>query len=1104
MHFSIHILTDRLIKNYYNTLKFNLLYVFIVLGTPIFAQAYNKVAGPVSIHYSNKVSAVTLFKELDRQTGFKFYYDNTIEKVILENISYNRTPLSKVLSDLNRSGFNFSVNSKSVAVNYRKPEDAKVKKPQPGRITGKVIDDKGEYLPGANIKIIELNKTTISSVDGSYQFSVPSGNYTIEVSYISFQTKRISDVEVRDGKVTSLNIVLNPANNALQEVTVRSSFKKESVAGLYAQQKNAASVTDGISAEQIARTPDNNVGAVLRRVSGLTVLDNKYVVVRGLTERYNQSLIDGLTLPNTDLNRRNFSFDIVPTELVSSVVVNKTATPDVPAEFVGGQVMVNTLAIPTSNFMTISVGAGYNDRATGKNFLSAGGRGKSDYFGFDDGGRKLPDNLVSWSLAPGQDDPRVEANTNGFRTGYAGAIEQSKRFNSESFKPYKYTATPHQNYRIVLGRLYDLDQDKGIKMGFIAGLTYRNTQQANGFKSARERGGEIDLNDPENATFGDAYIFNTTLGGVLNAGLQTRRFKLNIKNIYTRIFNEDFYTSKGINSDAQRNNLNFSDPVFTTILQHKIEGEHSLGEKGLKIDWSGGYTNLDQQHNDTRKFTYFTLDNTFGTYYQRPNVTTLAAVVGNYVWDYRLWTAIKEHDLNWALNLSYPFQFLNDKSLVKAGYSGWYKKRSQDIYFAKIYAKRDQHSFTELYETLLSPQKVGYGLNQAYYYLDGDNGGLFNADSKYHAAYLMLDQHFFANKLRLVYGVRAENFNLANRQEKEIRRRQLLQLQNPDAIINQEEPILTGEKNWNFLPSVNAIFSLSEKTNIRAAYAKTMIRPDFRETATFAFPDPFLQASVSGGNISSTKIQNVDLRFEYYPSPGEILSVSGFYKYLERPVELVNLDPASSTLILTYQNQHSAKNTGIEMEFRKSLDLISPGLANFNVFGNAAYIWSEIKTISKIANPAYPEDPDNQPSKIEVVQDFKRPLIGQSPYIVNAGLAYQSKYAGATLSFNRSGYRSYIVALSPASTEFQRARTLIDLQLSGKLFKQKAEIKFNIANVLNTRDEFYINASSWEGDFGNGFTRTKGTDNYEAEHGDRLRYSTTYGRTYSLVFTYNF
>lgn len=1110
MHFSTHILTDSLIKNFHKTLKFNLLYLFIVLGSPLFAQAYSTITSPVSIQFNYKVSAVTLFKELDKQTGYKFYYDNTIEKVLLENISYSKTPLSKVLNDLNRSGFSFSINNKSVAVNYTKPQEVWTKKIQPGRIAGKIVDDKGESLPGASIKLLERNKVVSSSVDGTYSFNVEPGNYTIEVSYISFQSKRIADIIVKDGQLVKLDVVLKTATSSLNEVVVKSSFKKESVAGLYAQQKNAASVTDGISSEQIARTPDNNVGAVLKRVSGITTLDNKYVVVRGLTERYNQALVDGITMPNTDLNRRNFSFDVVPVELVSGIVVNKTATPDVSAEFVGGQVTVNTLSIPTQNFTTISIGGGGNTQSTGKDFLSAGTRKGSDYFGFDNGARKKPDNLVFYSLANQQDDPRIEAtDANGFKTGYAGAIEQGKKFNPGGFHLYKYKTAPNQNYRFTMGRLYDINEKKELKIGFVAGVTYRNTQQINTFQSARGLAVTPDYyNSPDTAGYGTAYQFNTNLGAVLNGGIQGKKFKINVRNLYTRTFNEDFYVGYSRDEGSGRKqNTNFADPVFSNINQHKIDAEHSIGNKGLKIDWSLGYTGLNQEHKDTRKFSYYALNNTFGDkpYYQEPNVTTTGTVVGNYVWDYRFWTAIKEHDYNWALNISYPFNFLNDKSLIKAGYTGWDKKRTQDIALAKIYAQRGATGFSDTYETLLAPERIGYGLSQMYYYLDNESGGgIFDAESKYHAAYLMLDQRFF-QKLRLVYGLRAENFNLANRQEEEIRRRRLQQEQYPDVIINQEKPILTGEKNWNFLPSLNITYSLSSKMNLRAAYAKTMIRPDFRETSTFGFPDPLLQATIRGGNLSSTKIQNIDLRYEFYPSAGEILSVSGFYKYLDRPVELVNLSPGSSILTLTYQNQHSAKNYGIEMEFRKSLNVISPSLANFNVFGNAAYIWSEIKTIVKTNNPAYdPNNPDKAPEKIEVIQPLKRPLIGQSPYIINAGLGYQDKFLGGTLSFNRSGYRSYIISANPAETEFQRARSLLDLQLSGRVLKQKGEIKLNISNLLNTADQYYNNANSWEGGYTEGFTRVKGTDNYEAENQDRMRYQMKYGRSYNLSFTYNF
>jgi hypothetical protein len=278
-----------------------------------------------------------------------------------------------------------------------------------------------------------------------------------------------------------------------------------------------------------------------------------------------------------------------------------------------------------------------------------------------------------------------------------------------------------------------------------------------------------------------------------------------------------------------------------------------------------------------------------------------------------------------------------------------------------------------------------------------------------------------------------------------------------------------------------------------------------------------MQATIQGGNISSTKIENYDLRLEYYPSPGEILSISGFYKYIDRPVELEHINQnASGVRTLKFKNQHSAENLGVEVELRKSFNFISESLANLTVFGNAAYIWSEVKTLSRIRNPNWDAtDPikKNNPIEIDVIEDYKRPLIGQSPYIINAGLSYQSNFVGATASLNRSGYRSYFMSNSPITTEFQRARTLVDLQLRLKILKQKAEITLNVANLLNTSDEFYQNLKEWQPrGYPDPFNkneklpplRIKGTDNYEPENGDRLRYRTTYGRTYNLAFTYTF
>ncbi|HAT92423.1 MAG TPA: TonB-dependent receptor, partial [Sphingobacterium sp.] len=273
-----------------------------------------------------------------------------------------------------------------------------VEKPvqQNGYISGKVIDDRGQPLANASIKLIGTNKSTQSGIDGSYLLNAEPGTYILEVSYLSYQTQRIEGVKIQSGQRTGLNIAMKTQVNALETAVVNVSFKKASVAGLYAAQKNAASVTDGISAEQIARTPDNDMGQVLKRVTGLTTVNNRNVIVRGMSDRYNQAMLDGVVIPSTSQNRRDFSFDIIPTEMVSSVVVNKTATPDVSAEFSGGQVSVNTLDIPEKNFTTIQYGIGGNSRTTGKDFYRLGERKASEFFGFNHSSSKQPEGILPW------------------------------------------------------------------------------------------------------------------------------------------------------------------------------------------------------------------------------------------------------------------------------------------------------------------------------------------------------------------------------------------------------------------------------------------------------------------------------------------------------------------------------------------------------------------------------------------------------------------------------------------------------------------------------------------------------------------------------------
>lgn len=1044
-------------------LFFYVLAVFFTLqSSSVSAQSkvvYNAQNSTVADALSN-FSEKNKLKIIYSKEDLKNY---TIKQISCSGITAEQC-LERILEGI---PFEYTIKGEIITIRKNEPKGASKKK---GKVTGKIVDEYGLSLPGANILVEGTTTVTQTNMDGNFILSLDEGTYILEVSYISFQTKLISDVIVKAGELTKLDVLLKAASSSLKEVVVKSSFKKEAIAGLYVQQKNAAGITDGISAEQIAKTPDNNMGQVLKRISGVSTVDNRYVVVRGLTERYNQGMIDGIVLPSTDMNRRNFSFDVIPAEMVSNVVVNKTATPDVSAEFAGGQVSINTLDIPLKNFLTVAVGTGFNNNTLGKTFIQAGERGKYDFLGFDDGKRKLPSGIQSWGNGPVPDY----------------AVTQSKLFSPDAFKLQRSTGGLNQNYRLSVGQVYELKNNQ--KLGFIGGISLRNNQETNEFIDVR--GMQYYNNYPEQRLAlidtvygrrnGQIYKYNTSLGAQLNIGIQGENYKIGFKNLFSQIFNNKFYTSTGSVSEVgvlneTRTKRNLQDPEITNVLQNKLEGEHNLSASGLKLTWMGASTTVKQELKDRIKFAYRLTGVENGVeYFQSPVVTIPGENDPDF--DYRLFTSTMEKNYNWAANLSQPFNFLGDKSLVKIGYNGTSKKRSLDATKLKILTEdRNFENFSRPYEDIMTPENMGTGLNQAYYFADGNNGQQFDGKSKFHAGYVMLDQRFL-KKLRLVYGIRAEKYDLNNRQ------------------LNYKP---TGEKNTVFLPSVNFTYSLTPKMNLRFSFAKTIIRPDFRETSVFRFYDPYLNADIVGADVKSTKIKNFDVRYEWYPSAGEIISVSGFYKTFDKPLELVAGTDGFQSRIYRFQNQKDAANYGLEVELRKSLGFIADQqwLRNLSIFGNGALIKSKINTLNYVKDT------------IAIESKEKRSLYGQSPYVVNGGITYNNINYGLTLSYNRSGRRTYTISSNPSLTEYENGRNQVDLQLFCRLMKQKLELKMNIGNLLNTESFYYINGNGYKdneypaSDPKHVFLPNNGTDKYEKDFDD-VRYRIKYGVNYSLTLTY--
>lgn len=1075
------------IKEYFKNLNWRPLLVitvlFCLLWTNGMAVALSQVIKERGI--SLKITAVSIpeaLSTLEEKAGCSINYNKSIFNINSKvSIEVKNMELAQVLQKMlagTRVTFKFA--DQQTILLYKLPDPLK-----PGRISGKILDEKGETLPGATIRVIENGTGTQASVDGAYILNINPGTYTLEISYLSYQTQRITGVTVTEGKNTPLDISMKPTNSSLNEVVITASYRKASVEGLLARQKNASEISNGISAEQIARTPDRNIGESLKRISGVSTIDNKFVIVRGIGERYNSAMLDGVILPSTEAQTRNFSFDLIPSNLVDNVVVSKTVTPDMNASFGGGLIQINTKDIPNENFLSFTAGTSYNDQSTGKDFLSHK-RGKYDYFGFDDGRRYYPEGLQHTSLT-------TEPNTGLTDAEYQKKVDdQSKRFKNDNFTLYKYKAAPSQNYQFTIGQLYSLDTTGKNKLGFTSALSYRNIQSINQFDQQR-RG---DWNFNANNT-GASYDFNTTLGALLNVGLQLGNNRFSFRNTYTHLYDNTLVRTIGYDSNNGTDDITkgllanriqeVDDPTFTDLLQNKLGGQHQLGK--VKIEWNAARTSIDRKEKDLSIATQRPLQvgNDYQYFYYTsrvgdPQINPTSR--HNY--------HNQEKNYSWNIDAIVPLSVAKINNSVKAGYFGVLKKATFDWQIASLVSSgqlADSLNYIPISE-MINPANFGangYNYLITPYFLDAYEG-----KSITQAGYLMLDSRLM-EKLRLVWGIRAEYYKYT-------------EIKNGSNVPGTEFK-LPADKAWQWLPSANLTYSPTSRINIRAAVSSSVIRPELMDNSQFFKYNPNLGALFGNQGLTSTRINSYDIKTEWFPGAGEIISAGAFYKKFDKPTELTFI-LVNGNINYYLQNADQAQVYGLEFEARKNFGFISQNkfLRNLTVYSNLTLQKSNVVASYRIVNP------DTEVGgNITVNVKQKRTMYGQSPYLINVGLQYTGNHFGFNVLYNKSGYKTYIVSSLLDQIEYEKPREQIDAQISYKFFQNKFEIKVNAANLLNSASTFFVNTGSYEanpdekgdGDQSDAKRLKPGFTN-KYEEGDQIRYRQKFGRTYSTSLTYNF
>ncbi len=881
---------------------------------------------------------------------------------------------------------------------------------QSAKLTGTVVDGStGETMPGDQILVEGTSLTTLTNFDGLYSLSLAPGTYTIVVKSFGFSNKAITGVVVRAGSETSLNITMELSKGeSLDEVTITASAVRENVNALFIQQKSLSSVSDGISSETIRRTPDRNTGDVLKRVSGASIQDNKFAIVRGLSDRYNAAYLNGAPLPSTESDRKAFAFDVFPAALLDNLVIVKTASAELPGEFAGGVIQVNTKSFPGKAFHEFSFSTGYNSLTTFKNRLDYQGS-STDWLGLDNGARALPKGMPTSNQM--------------FLMSSAERVEVANKFQNDWGLQNK-MFLPSVSMQYSGGGSKELGTTK--RLGFIYALTYNqnnqyNTTQRQSWQNEVGMPGtslmESDLND-------DNYIVNTLAGALANltysAGPNTT---IGWKNLYSITSQDRVLMRNGTRQpiDAPNQVIRQSARWFTNnqIVSSQLNGSHYFESFKGKFQWLGAYSGISRSVPNLRNTLYYGDTDVADTAW-RAGITSTS--VGPDYSGSRFYGLNLEGITSGQATFEMPVDFIKIglRNNLKLGAGAQYRDRSytarQFGYVLANFMSFDQSLLNQPIDGIFGNGNMnattGFSMREG---TKSSDSYLANAMLGY--GFVQFDTRIM-EKTRINWGVRAENFE-----------------QNLYSKTDNNDTVQVESTKLDFLPSVNFIYSVNDAQNLRLSYSRTLNRPEFRELAPFAFYD-FQTRYVVTGNPSLVRstIDNFDARYEWYPGKGQVLSVTGFYKNFTNPIEQATREDVVTEY--TYVNVPKAVDYGLELEGRLLLSTLFGAAdhavwSKLTVFANYALIRSRVTLNSATAT------------------DSVRPLQGQSPYVINAGIQYQNEESGTTISaaFNQVGDRIFIVGSSQEPSVWEKGRAVLDLSFNQEVNK-KLSLKLTARDLL--------------------------------------------------------
>lgn len=920
---------------------------------------------------------------------------------------------------------------------------------QKGTIRGQVLDgENAEPLFSANAVIKGTMIGTTTDFDGFYEIQIEPGTYQLEISFIGMSSILISDVVVKAGDVTVINPVsLQPAANELAEVVVTSEAVRNSEAALVTVKRKSTNLVDGVSAAKLRKTGDSDAGDAAKRVTGVSVEGGKYVYVRGLGDRYTKTMLNGVDIPGLDPDKNSIQIDIFPTNLISNLTVLKSGLAELPADFTGGVVNIETQEFPTKKLLDVSVGVGFNPSMHyNSNYISYEG-GATDFLGFDDGTRAIPRADGSGPLPFFDDAGAVDFNQNFSST--LGA-EQTTGFNDYSLG-------------LSMGNQYSLES--GNKLGYIFSVTYDNSRV---FYDDIEFGEWQRDRDPDDfqlieattqtGRLSEQNVLLGALGGLTYKTLLSKyKFTaMHLQNGTSRAAQLNIVANDQAAqvSDyvAYSNNLEYNQRGLTNFL---LAGEHYIDGGDWEINWKVSPTLSSLSDPDIRK-TAFSIDRGDSTF--DPGEGGLPS---------RIWRSLNEINMVSKVDVIRAHDLFGDKAKFKFGVSHVYKYRDYAIYRYNLNERTSTQTGDIQYSgdpnAVLTDANL-YQYNDAVgqylglYYnpelLDGQTNPNEYQSNVQNFGFYVSEEMKPTERLKAVVGLRAELF-----QQRHTGRDQVA-AQNPNDPSGKSldnEMVLDA---LDLFPSANLIYALNDDMNLRGSYYRSIARPSFKELSFAQILDPVSNRTFNGGlfayndwngELVSTRINNFDLRWEYFMEGADIVSVSAFYKSFDSPIELVRIPVA----LRDFQPRNVGNGTliGAEFELRKNLSFISESLKSLAFSGNFTYTYSRIDMTDAEYNARKTYQKEGE------TIERTRQMAGQAPYIVNAGFSYDNTDKGysAGLFYNVKGRTLEIVGGNLAPDIYTEPFHSLNFTFN-KTFGEddRSSLSIKASNLLNdVRESLY-------------------------------------------------